>query len=80
MKVCELIELLKSKPQNLPVYLQDCENVAVKRIIYMASLDASNVAVMDNEGCRYLAIGCTADGIARADGSKITNVDKHTHF
>ena len=78
MKVSELIELLKSKPQDLQVYLQDCENIPVERILSMASLDARDVAVMENEGCRYLAIGCTADGIARADGSKIINVEKHS--
>lgn len=77
MKVYELIELLKEKPQELEVYLQDCEHPRFPgdRVLSMCNLDKSNVSIMQNGDVKYLAIGCTVDGIARADGSKVVNID-----
>lgn len=69
MKVYELIELLKEKPQELEIYLQDCEQPRFPgdRVLSMCNLDKSNVSIMQNGDAKYLAIGCTTDGIARAD-------------
>ena len=76
MKVQELIELLESKPKDLEVYLQDFEGNPIDgRKIFMSNLTKSEVAVMWNGNTHYLAIGYTCDGVARADGSEIINVD-----
>ena len=80
MKVRELIELLQNKPLDLDVYLQEVAPSSVKAApgvlrLSMATLYDRYVAVMDNAGVRYLAIGCTASGIADGDDSKVTNVD-----
>lgn len=79
MKVRELIELLQNKPLDLDVYLQEAApsftGAPDVRRLSMATLFDKYVAVMDNAGVRYLAIGCTASGVADADDSKVTNVD-----
>lgn len=79
MNVSELIQLLQSKPQDLPVYLQ--ENVGTvpgERRYVTSSLFDCNVAVMKNVDTPYLAIGTTANGVADADGSSIINVETAT--
>ena len=80
MKVRELIELLQNKPLDLDVYLQEVAPTSCKAApgvirLSMATLFDKYVAVMDNAGVRYLAIGCTTSGVADADDSKATNVD-----
>lgn len=75
MKVKELIELLESKPQELEVYQQELVGNPLERKLSMLSLYEFNVAVMKNVNTPYLAIGCTCNGVADADGSKIERID-----
>lgn len=75
MKVRDLIKLLESKPQNLPVYIQDFVGSPIDgRRIIMHSLFEDEIAVMKNVNTTYLAIGYTCDGVADADGSEIVKI------
>ena len=75
MKVKELIELLKNKPQDLEVYLQELVGNPLERKLSMSSLYECEVAVMKNVDTPYLAIGCTCDGVADANGSIVKRID-----
>ena len=75
MKVRDLIKLLESKPQDLEVYLQELVGNPLERKLSMSSLYECEVAVMKNVDTPYLAIGCTCDGVADADGSVVKRID-----
>ena len=74
MKVKDLIKLLESKPQDLEVYLQELVGNPLDRKLSMSSLYECEVAEMRNVDTHYLAIGCTTDGVADADGSVIKRI------
>lgn len=75
MKVRDLVKLLESKPQDLPIQIQKVVGNPIDgRRIIMHPLFEDEIAVMKNVDTTYLAIDYTCDGVADADGSEIIKV------